>query len=216
MSAEYSLHEIEAIRNAHLREPVKVRQIKPLVRHTPEELERSLLAEAPAIVAAALKSGKITKRLPLNTNLQTPNFKIAALLLLLSAFCFPVFSMSFLDAVAMVESSHNHKAIGDGGRAVGLYQFHRDAWEVARRTDPSVGEYDNATDPARSRLAAAAYFSWLGKQFRRHGIASPSHAQLYAAYNRGFTGFRTRYKFDVSLTPKTTRRACERIESLTR
>jgi hypothetical protein len=119
----------------------------------------------------------------------------------------------WLDAVALVESSNNSSAIGDGGRARGVFQFHRDAWEVARRLNPAVVEYvTGSTNAAQSRLAAAAYLTWLRQRFAANGVTMPTDAQLYAAYNCGFAGFKVKYKFDVARTPKSTQRACARIE----
>lgn len=120
----------------------------------------------------------------------------------------------WLDAVALIESSNDSTATGDGGKARGMFQFHRDAWEDARRINPELVEYiSGANDPKRSRLAATAYLTWLRQRFSANGIQSPTASQLYAAYNCGFDGFKKKYKFDVKCTPRTTRKACAKLES---
>ena len=121
----------------------------------------------------------------------------------------------WLNALALVESSNDSSAIGDGGRARGVFQFHRAAWEVARRRNPAVVEYHaGSMSPAAARLAAVTYLGWLRERFVAHGISAPTAGQLYAAYNCGFAGF-ARRGFDVRRTPATTQRACARMEKLT-
>lgn len=123
----------------------------------------------------------------------------------------------WLAALALVESSHDSSAIGDGGAARGAFQFHRSAWEVARRVDPRVVEYHSgSTNLASARLAAAAYLTWLRQRFVNAGVPNPSSSQLYAAYNCGFTGFKKKYGLDVKRTPRTTQRACARLEAALR
>ena len=165
---------------------------------------------------AALERGDMSPRLKAQPSLRTPKL-FRALLLAVTTFT-RVASASpadarWLDAVALVESSNNSSAIGDGGRARGSFQFHRDAWEVARGIDTRVVEYyRGSTNAAQSRLAAAAYLTWLRQRFAANGVAMPTPSQLYAAYNCGFAGFKTKYKFDVARTPRSTRAACARLE----
>lgn len=168
----------------------------------PEADTGSAAASKLPVTAASSVAGKLSRALVI----------IASTVLLgCAAFASPA-DAQWLRAVALVESSNDSSAIGDGGRARGLYQFHRDAWEVARRVDPKVVEYyQGSTNAAQSHLAAAAYLTWLRQRFTANGVSMPTDAQLYAAYNCGFAGFKVKYKFDVSRTPRSTQSACAKL-----
>lgn len=122
-------------------------------------------------------------------------------------------SDKFLDAVAMVESSGRTNAVGDGGKALGMFQLHRAAWEDAAKIEPSLGAYKTgALNPATARRAARVYFQILSARLIRANVA-PSPAMLYAAYNCGFTGFSKR-GFDLSNCPASTQKAVKKLEAL--
>ena len=124
-----------------------------------------------------------------------------------------VITDKFLDAVAMVESSGRTNAIGDGGKALGMFQLHRAAWEDAAKIDRSLGDYKTgAMNRETSRRAARVYFSILSARLIRAQAAnSPAH--LYAAYNVGFTGFSKR-GFDLAKCPASTQKAVKKLEAL--
>ena len=111
---------------------------------------------------------------------------------------------NFLNAVAMVESSRNPSAIGDGGKATGEFQLHQAARQDARKLLGRAG-----TD----RELARAYLTSLAQRLEAKLGRKPSYSQVYAAYNMGYVGF-SRRNFDVSKTPATTQRACKRIEGM--
>jgi hypothetical protein len=111
---------------------------------------------------------------------------------------------NFLDAVAMIESGGNSKAVGDGGKATGAFQLHQAARIDARRY---LGR--DGTD----RELAKAYFQWLQVRFVKRYGKQPTHSELYQAYNRGF-GNAARDGFDLSKAPVITQRACERLQGL--
>lgn len=72
----------------------------------------------------------------------------------------------WLVAVALVESGGDPSAVGDGGRAIGLHQFHLPAW-----ADCWKGKLGNRYDPMDSFRAAIRYagktnFKWLAKPLR--------------------------------------------------
>lgn len=57
-------------------------------------------------------------------------------------------------AMAAVESGHNRLAVGDRGRAIGLYQIHREYWQ-----DSGVpGKWEYCRDPGYSRRVILAYW----------------------------------------------------------
>ena len=124
----------------------------------------------------------------------------------------PVITEKFLDSVGMIESNFNPKAVGDKGRALGIYQLHQGAWTDSciwlENNDDGKAEYEYslaiksingdwkklAKDPDISRVVAKGYFDLLLFRFNRQGI-NPTQLQLYMAYNMGFTGAK---KFDFN------------------
>jgi soluble lytic murein transglycosylase-like protein len=68
-----------------------------------------------------------------------------------------------LDAIALVESRSNPKAVGDSGRALGLYQIHRRYWIDGTRILGVGWSYDEAGDPAKAREVVRAYLMHYGQ-----------------------------------------------------
>jgi len=65
----------------------------------------------------------------------------------------PVARLPFF-AMAAVESRHDPFAVGDRGRAIGLYQIHREYWK-----DSGVpGKWENCRDPHYSQRVILAYW----------------------------------------------------------
>ena len=134
------------------------------------------------------------------------------LIILLSAgSCLAQVTDSFLDRVAFIESSNNPKAIGDGGLARGMFQFHRAAWTDAQRISPAIGDYETGSlCPQRSRLAAKSYLTHLENRFEKRTGRKPSQQELYAVWQCGFGRF---FQLGGKLEncPASTRKACEKI-----
>jgi len=117
----------------------------------------------------------------------------------------PIISEKFLDSVAMIESNFNPNAVGDKGKALGVYQLHQEAWIDACKwmeyndRGAFIDNYSwlignindswktQAKDPVISRQVAKAYFLLLYYRFQKRGI-KPTNIQLYMAYNMGFGG----------------------------
>jgi membrane-bound lytic murein transglycosylase MltF len=124
-------------------------------------------------------------------------------------------SPEMLKAVAKIESSDNPKAIGDNGLARGLYQMHKPAWEqisAARkaRGEPTWG-WSYAHDRYISGLYASEYLDWLAKGLQKRLSRTPENWEVYAAYNRGLTGFaKLGYKFEN--LPRHTQRSCQTLK----
>jgi hypothetical protein len=68
-----------------------------------------------------------------------------------------------LDAIAAVESRSNPEAIGDSGRAIGVYQIHRWYWVDGTRILGVDWSYDEAGDPAKAREVVRAYLTHYGR-----------------------------------------------------
>ena len=126
----------------------------------------------------------------------------------------PAISQSFLSRVEQIESGGNHRAIGDNGKAIGSFQFHAAAWQMVNNLravgNRRVVPYPSgATNRDCAREFAFDYFTILHGQFVKHGKI-PSHADLYAAWNLGFAGYKKR-GFDLSRCPQITQRACRKF-----
>lgn len=121
----------------------------------------------------------------------------------------------FLDSVAMIESSRNHLAVGDGGRARGEFQFHKAAWEQvssARKlvSKPTYPYHTHAHDKVVAREYAREYLTWISSSLERRLGRKAEGWEVYAAYNRGVAGFaRLGYKFEN--LPPHTQKACFRL-----
>jgi hypothetical protein len=68
-----------------------------------------------------------------------------------------------LDAIAHVESHCDPNAVGDGGRALGIYQIHRAYWEDSTKLLGVAWPHRDATDPNKARRAVRAYLLHYGR-----------------------------------------------------
>lgn len=122
-----------------------------------------------------------------------------------------------IDAVAHVESGHDHEAVGDGGRARTAWQLHRAAWKDAsaylKKNGHTATSYDaGVTDPAQARKHAAAYLGLTNARLKKRLGREPSVGELYAAHNLGVGGFAKR-DFDLAQTPTITQRAVAKLRA---
>lgn len=127
-------------------------------------------------------------------------------------------SQDMLKAVAMVESSNNPKAVGDGGKALGMYQLHKPAWEQISEQRKKAGletwSWSYALDKDISAIYASAYMDWLSNSLKVKLKREPAPWEVYAAYNRGLGGF-AKVNYNFSSLPSHTQKACKKITSLT-
>ncbi len=68
-----------------------------------------------------------------------------------------------LDAIALVESRDNPGAVGDHGRALGVYQIHRSYWAEGTEILGVTWKYREARDPQKARQVVRAYLSYYGR-----------------------------------------------------
>ncbi len=68
-----------------------------------------------------------------------------------------------LDAIARIESHCNPNAVGDGGRALGVYQIHRAYWEDGTELLGVNWPHRDATDPKKARRVVKAYLLHYGR-----------------------------------------------------
>ena len=68
-----------------------------------------------------------------------------------------------LDAIATVESQNGLRPVGDGGRAIGPYQIHRDYWRDGTRFLGGDWPYEDARNGVKAREVVRAYLLYYGK-----------------------------------------------------
>jgi hypothetical protein len=68
-----------------------------------------------------------------------------------------------LDAIAHIESNCDRNAVGDGGKALGVYQIHRDYWGEGTEILGVDWPHRDAIDPEKARRVVRAYLLYYGK-----------------------------------------------------
>lgn len=80
-----------------------------------------------------------------------------------------------LDAIRIVETGGEKdpaNAVGDGGKAIGPFQIHRDYWRDAVEYDPSIGgTYADCKDEAYARRVVTAYLCRYVKVWNDETVA---------------------------------------------
>jgi hypothetical protein len=124
---------------------------------------------------------------------------------------------SVLPAVAAVESGHDYRAVGDGGRAVGAWQVWSVAWDTAnewrvkhRMTPISRWRW---RDPVAQRSICHALLSWHHERLVANGVPHPTVQQLYLSFSMGHAAFKG-IGFNPRLAPARKRDAAERVRNL--
>ena len=87
-------------------------------------------------------------------------------LIIIAALAFPAFAQSerLLDAIRQVESGGDCTLIGDGGKAIGPYQIHREYWRDAVEFDKTLGgTYQDCKREDYARRVVRAYLKRYGK-----------------------------------------------------
>lgn len=84
-----------------------------------------------------------------------------------------------LPALAQVESGGNANAVGDKGKAIGIYQIHWAYWKDATDHDPSIGgSYRDCFDPVYAEKVVRAYLA-------RYAPKNATLEQLARIHNGG-------------------------------
>jgi hypothetical protein len=68
-----------------------------------------------------------------------------------------------LDAIARIESHCDRNAVGDNGKALGVYQIHRMYWEEGTEILGIDWPHGDAIDPEKARRVVKAYLLYYGK-----------------------------------------------------
>lgn len=103
---------------------------------------------------------------------------------LLVANCRPCYPSPLTEAVRVVESAGNDRAVGDGGRSRGPMQCQRAAWTEACQYGKVQWDYD--TD-VWDREKSAQVFLWYGARY-----GAKTDEQFCRIWNGGPSGMRKR------------------------
>lgn len=126
--------------------------------------------------------------------------------------------LRMLQAVALVESGANPKAIGDGGRAKGAWQMHQAAWTDAYTWQRDHGgkawPFSAWQSVAAQRTMALAYLKlcqW--RLITLGGIERPTVRQVYLCFAMGYQGFKA-IGFDPEKAGEAKRDSADRVEAI--
>lgn len=90
-----------------------------------------------------------------------------------------------LSAIAQIESSGRSHAVGDGGRALGLYQLHAAVIKDYNRTHKTHLSHKDALDPSKARLVADWYLNTEIPRLLRHYNLPDTVSFRIRGYNEG-------------------------------
>ena len=127
---------------------------------------------------------------------------------------------TWLDAVAHVETGGERNpdaALGDGKKARGRFQFHKEAWadcsKVRKKAGLPVHPYAKASDPVVSREYARTWLTYLrGVLLERIG-RTPFPGEVWLAFNLGLEGF-AGYGYQWAMVPACTFDKARTVNSL--
>jgi hypothetical protein len=111
---------------------------------------------------------------------------------------------SWYAAIEGIESGGDPKAVGDGGKARGLFQFHKAAWEdttkLRKADNLPTYPFTKATNDWVAREYARTWITHIRARLSAE-IGRPAFAhETWLAFNLGMTGF-ARYKYQVANVP---------------
>ena len=114
---------------------------------------------------------------------------------------------SWLTAIQRIETGGEKNpdaAVGDGTRAKGRFQFHKEAWLDCTKLRKQMGlrtyPYSKASDPTAATEYARTWLTALRERITAE-IGRPAMAhEVWMAFNLGFTGFK-RLSFQVHFVP---------------
>ncbi len=123
----------------------------------------------------------------------------------------------FVEALAHVESGGNPEAIGDGGRAIGLYQLHRGTWNlisaIRQRRGLPTYPYVYATDRVVSTQYVDSYFEHYERVYAERSGGTPlTDTQRLLIWQLGYRGA-VLISFDINRAPAHNRRANHRLHN---
>lgn len=78
-----------------------------------------------------------------------------------------LYAADLLEAMAIVESNRNDRAIGDSGKAIGRYQLHKIYVDDVNRIFKTAFAYEDRTDPQKSKEMVVLYLRHYCKRYER-------------------------------------------------
>ena len=111
---------------------------------------------------------------------------------------------SWYHAFEQIESAGDPRAIGDGKKARGLFQFHSACWEDVSKLRKAQGlpvyPFTKATNEWVAREYARTWIPHVHKLLTSRIGRPATAAETWLAFNLGMTGFK-RYKYQLGLVP---------------
>lgn len=109
-------------------------------------------------------------------------------------------SDSLITAIMQVESELNAKAIGDGGRAIGMAQIHKICINDVNRIEKIVAKqegrkpirfkYSDRKSPSKSRQIMKIYLSYYGLKYEKNTGLKATPEILSKIWNGGPNGWK--------------------------
>lgn len=98
--------------------------------------------------------------------------------------------LSLLPVLAQVESNHNRLAVGDNGKAIGLYQIHADYWQDGCKFLGVEWPYHRAFRTTCSDEIVTAYLTHYGKAYEKKTGSTATLEVLCRIHNGGPDGWK--------------------------
>jgi hypothetical protein len=98
--------------------------------------------------------------------------------------------LSLLPVLAQVESNNNPNAVGDGGKAIGIYQIHAEYWEDGCNFKQVDWPYDWAKRPNKSAEIVTAYLMYYGMVYEKRTGKKATAEVLCRIHNGGPSGWK--------------------------
>ena len=119
------------------------------------------------------------------------NFTAIVASVLLTGYVYAQEDVKILNAIGMVESGNNPRAVGDHGKAYGAYQMHYIAWVDANmqlmREGKDTYSFSEWRKPMVQDIVGLAYIRSIRSKLKSAGISNPTCNQIALCWNLGFT-----------------------------
>lgn len=96
----------------------------------------------------------------------------------------------FLKAIETVESHGNTKAIGDNGKAYGVYQIHKSYVEDVNRISGKNFTHEDAFDKDKAKEMVEIYLTNYGKSYEKKTGKKATNEVLARIHNGGPNGYK--------------------------
>jgi len=96
----------------------------------------------------------------------------------------------FLKAIETVESHGNAKAIGDNGKAYGVYQIHKSYVEDVNRISGKNFTHEDAFDKDKAKEMVEIYLTNYGKSYEKKTGKKATNEVLARIHNGGPNGYK--------------------------